>query len=129
MGPGQSFAVDVLLQQALAHHQRERALGPPPGGIRRLVDDVPQIIEAPGIGRLAGGEPGLARLPALPGPGGEAQNLHLHAAALQRPRQDVGAAGGHHDRTSAHAARVVEQQRHDRVAEVGVTLVLERQGM
>ena len=44
--PGQRLAVDVLLEQALAHHQGERALGAPPGRIRRLVDDVAQIVEA-----------------------------------------------------------------------------------
>ena len=125
MRPGQRLAVDVLLQQPLAHHQRQRALGPPPGRIGRLVDDVPQVVEASGIAGLAGSQPGFARLAALPGPGGEAQNLDLDAAALERARQDVGAAGRHHDRPAAHAARVVEQQRHDGVAEVGVALVLE----
>ena len=44
--PGQRLAVDVLLEQALAHHQRERALGAPPGRIGRLVDDVAQVVEA-----------------------------------------------------------------------------------
>ena len=122
----QRLAVDVLLQQPFAHHQRQRALGAPPGRIGRLVDDVPQIVEAAGVGRLAGGEPRLARLPALPGPRGEAQDLDLDAAALERARQDVGAAGCDHDGTTAHGARIVEQQRDDGVLEVGVLFALER---
>ena len=79
--------------------------------------------------RLAGGKPLLARLAALPRPRREAEDLHLDAAALQRARQDVGAAGGDHDRAPAHRAGVVEQQRHDRIAEIGVALALERQGV
>ena len=123
--PGQRLAVDVLLEQPLAHHQRQRALGPAPGRVRRLVDDVAQVVEAAGGGRLAGGEPGLACLAALPGLGGEAEDLDLDAAALERARQDIGAARRHHDRAAPHAAGVVEQERDDGIAEVGVALVLE----
>ena len=58
---------------------------------------------------------------------GEAEDLDLDAAALQRARQDIGAAGGDHDRAAAHRAGIVEQQCHHRVAEVGVALLLEGQ--
>ena len=84
-----------------------------------------QVVEAAGIGGLAGLQPLLARLPALPGPRGEAEDLDLDAAALQRARQDVGAGRRHRDRPAAHRAGIVEQQRHHRVAEVGVLLLLE----
>ena len=127
--PVERLAVDVLLEQALAHHQAEILARAPPRRVGRLVDDVAQIVEAAGIGGLAGGEPGLARLPALPGARGEAENLDLDAAALQRARQNVGAGRRHRDRAAAHRAGIVEQQRHHGVAEVGVLLALERQRM
>src|SRR5881275_1428306 len=56
-----------LLQDALAQHQPEIAPSAAPGGVGRLVDDVAQIVEPAGIRRLAGGDPALARLAALPG--------------------------------------------------------------
>src|SRR6185437_1471210 len=61
-----------------------------PRRVRRLVDDVAEIVEATGIRRLAGSKPRLARLPAFPGAGGEAQNLDLDAATLQRARENIG---------------------------------------
>ena len=125
--PGQRLAVDVLLEQALAHHQAEIAPRAPPGRVGGLVDDVAQIVEAAGVGRLAGLQPRLARLAALPGAGGEAEDLDLDAAALQRARQDVGAGRGDRDRPAAHRAGIVEQQRDDGVAELGVALGLEGQ--
>src|SRR5581483_9560984 len=88
--PVERLAVDVLLEQTLAHHQAEILARPAPRRVGRLVDDVAQIVEAAGIGRLAGGEPLLARLPALPGAGGEAEDLDLDAAALQRAGENVG---------------------------------------
>src|SRR5690348_14303142 len=115
--PVQRLAVDVLLQQPLAHHQAEILSRTTPWGIRSLVDDVAEIVEAAGIGRLAGGKPGFARLPALPGAGGEAENLDLDAATLQRARQDIGAGRSHRDRAAAHRAGIVEQQRDHRIAE------------
>src|SRR5262245_29482844 len=57
-------AVDVLLAKALAHHEAEIFARSPPRRIGRLVDDVAQVVETPRIGRLARGEPSLARLPA-----------------------------------------------------------------
>ena len=41
--------------------------------------------------------------------------------------KNIGAAGRNHDRPAAHRARIVEQQRHDGVAEVHVALAFERQ--
>src|SRR5450631_717406 len=99
MRPIERLAVDVFLEQALAHHQAEILARAPPRRIGRLVDDVAQIVEPAGIGRLAGGEPLLARLPALPGARGEAEDLDLDAAALERACQDVGAGSG--DRNGA----------------------------
>src|SRR4051812_24795893 len=91
VGPEQGLAVDVLLQQALAQHQAEVLAGPPPGRVRGLVDDVPQIVQPAGIARLAVLHPALTALPALPGTGGEAEDLDLHGAALERAREDVAA--------------------------------------
>ncbi len=127
MRPVERLAVDVFLEQAFAHHQAEILARAPPRRIGGFVDDVAQVVEAAGIGRLAGGEPMLARLAALPGPRGEAEDLDLDAAALERARQDVGAGGGDRDRAAAHRAGIVQQQRHHGVAEFGVLLGLERQ--
>ena len=124
MRPQQRLAVDVLLEDALAQHQAEVLAGAPPRRVGRLVDDVAQIVEPAGIGRLAGGDPALARLAALPRPRGEAEDLDLDAAALQRARQDVGAHRGDGDRPAAHRAGIVDQQGHHRVAELGVLLPL-----
>ena len=129
MRPGQRLAVDILFQKPLAHHQAEIAPRAPPRHVGRLVDDVPEIVQPAGERRLHGLQPGFARMPALPGPGGEAQNLHLDAAPFQGARQNVGATGGDHDRASAHRAGIVEQQRDDRVAELGVALLFEGQRM
>ena len=97
----------------------------PPGHIGGLVDDVAQIVEAARIGGFARGKPLLARLAALPLPRREAEDFDLDAAALQRAGEDIGAAGGDHDRPSAHRAGIVEQQRDHRVAEGRVALLLE----
>jgi hypothetical protein len=77
--------------------------------------------------RLAGGKPRLARLPALPGAGGETENFHFHAATLQRARQDIRAGRGHRDGASAHRSGIVQKQRNHSVAEGGFLLVHERQ--
>src|SRR5690606_31113187 len=102
--PVERLAVDVFLEQALAHHQAEILARAPPRRIGRLVDDVAQIVEAAGIRWLAGGEPRLARLAAFPGPRREAENLDFDAAALQRAGEDVGAGRRHRDRAAAHRA-------------------------
>src|SRR5437899_12993287 len=91
MRPDQRLAVDVLLEDALAQHQPEAAPGAPPRRVCGLIDDVPQIVEPSRIGRLASGDPALARLAALPGAGREAEDLDLDGAALQGAREDVGA--------------------------------------
>src|SRR5208337_2228663 len=72
---------------------------------------------------------GLARLSALPGAGGEAENLDLDPAALERAGEDVGATRSDGDRAPAHRAGIVEQQRHHGVAERHVLFLLERQGL
>ena len=125
MRPVERLAVDVLLEQALAHHQREVAAHAPPRRIGGLVDDVAEVVEPARLRRLAGPQPFLARLAALPGARGEAEDLDLDAAALQRARQDVGAGRGDRDRAAAHGAGIVEEQRHDGVAEGGLALLLE----
>ena len=105
--------------------RRERA----PGRVGGLVDDVAEVVEPAGIGRLAGLQPRLARLAALPGARGEAEDLDLDAAALERAGEDVGAGRGDRDRAAAHRAGIVEEQRHHRVAELGVALGLEGERM
>src|SRR5581483_1289333 len=125
--PVQRLAVDILLEQPFAHHQAKILARTPPGRIRRLVDDVTQIVQPSRIRRLAGGKPGFARLPALPGAGGEAENLDLDAATLERAGENVGAGRGDRDRTSAHRAGIVEQQRHHGVAEGRLLLMHEGQ--
>ena len=84
-------------------------------------------LSRPGLAGLAGLQPLLARLAALPGPRGEAEDLDLDAAALQRAGQDVGARRRDRDRAPAHRAGVVEKERDHRVAEVRVLLALERE--
>src|SRR6516225_5262577 len=115
--PVQRFAVDVFLQEALAHHQAQLLACPPPWRVGRFVDDVAKIVEPAGIGRLAGRKPGLARLPALPGAGRETENLHFDAATFQRARQDIRAGRSHRDGPPAHRTRIIQEQRHHGVAE------------
>ena len=88
-----------------------------------------QIIEPPGQSGFARPQPRLARLSALPGAGGEAQNLDLDAAALKRARQNIGTGGRDRNGPPAHGTGIVDQQRDDRVAEIGVLLALEGQGL
>ena len=51
MRPNQSLAVNVFLQQALAHHQAKIFARAPPWRIGTFIDDMAQIIEA---ARMAG---------------------------------------------------------------------------
>ena len=102
MRPVQRLAVDIFLEQPLAHHQAEILARAPPRRVRRLVDDVAEIVEAARVRRLAGRKPGFAGLAALPGAGGKAENLDFDAAALQRPRQDVGTGCRDRDGAAAH---------------------------
>ena len=126
--PHQRLAVDVFLEQPLAHHQAEIAARAAPRLVGLFVEDVAQIVEASGVRGAPVGEPHLAALPALPRAGGEAEDLGLHAAAFERAREDIGADRGDRDRPPAHAARIVDQQRNDRVLELGIAfdLVAER---
>src|SRR5579883_3207379 len=125
--PQQRLAVDVLLEDTLAQHEAQTPPRAAPGRVGRLVDDVAEIVEPAGIGRLPRANPLLARLPTLPGAGGETEDLHLDAAALERAGEDIGAHSGDRDRPSAHGAGIVDQQRHNRVAEIGLLLALVRE--
>ena len=89
MRPGQRLAVDILLEKTLAHHEAEIAPCAPPRGVRGFVDDVAQVVEAARIAGLASRQPLLARLSALPLPRRKAEDFDLHAAALQRPGENV----------------------------------------
>src|SRR5207248_2143024 len=128
MRPNEGLAVDVLLEDAFAQHQPEAAPGAPPRGVRRFIDDVAQIVEPPRVGRLAGANPALARLPALPRARRKAEDFNLNAAAFEGARQDVGAHRRDGDRPAAHRPRIVDQQGHDGVAEIGLALALVGQG-
>src|SRR6476660_3201664 len=88
--PGERLAVDILLEQAFAHHEPEIAPRPAPRGVGGFVDDVAKVVEPAREGWFACIEPLLARVAALPGAGGEAEDLHLHAAALERAGENVG---------------------------------------
>ena len=125
MRPRQRFAIDVFLEQTLTHHQSEIAARTAPRGISGLVDDMTQVVQPAGRCRLSGSEPRFAGLAALPRLGGEAKDLDLHTTAFQGSGKDVGAGRGHCYRTSAHGAGVVDQQRDDCIAEIGVALLLE----
>src|SRR5262245_31689327 len=129
MRPSERLAVDILLEQALAHHQSEIASRPAPGRVGGLVNDMAQVVEPSGKRRLQRVQPSLARMAALPRPGGEAEDLDLDAAALEGARKDIGAAGRNHDRAPAHRARIVEKERDDGVAKLGVALLLVGQGV
>ena len=128
MRPFQSFAVDVLFEQPFFHHQAEIWPSAAPGGIGAFVNDMAQIIETARTLRPALREPFLTALPAFPGTGGEAQNLYLHATALQGAGQHVSADGSNGDGATAHRAGIVEQQCHAGVAEFGIFFDLKGQG-
>ena len=68
-------------------------------------------------------------LATLPGFCREAEDLHLHTAALQSARQNIGAGGSHSDWPAAHGARIVDEQCYHRIAELGVAFLFERQGL
>src|SRR5205807_5640501 len=70
-------------------------------------------------------QPGYARFATLPGAGRKTQNLDLDPATLQRASQNIDAAGSDGDRAPAHRARIIDEQRHYRIAELGVLLAFE----
>ena len=49
----------------------------------------------------------------------------LDAATLERARENIGTGRGNRDRPPAHRAGIVEQERHDGIAEFGVLFGLE----
>ncbi len=123
--PQQRLAVDVLLQQPLAQHQAEVLARAPPGRVGRLVDDVAQVVEAardcaacPRRATARGYCPPFQARVVKP------RISTFTRAALQRARQDVGAHRGDGDRPAAHRAGIVDQQRDDGVAELGLLLEL-----
>src|SRR3546814_13119746 len=89
--------------------------GAPPGLVGLLIEDVPEIVEAPRMRRPPFRQPAFARLPALPGPGGEAQYLDLDAAPLERARENVGRNRRDRDRPPPHRSRIVDQQGDDQI--------------
>ena len=127
MRPIERLAVDVFLEQTLAHHEPEMFARPPPRRIRRFIDDVAKIVEAAGRCWLIRLQPGFPRLTALPCSRREAEDLDLDAATLQCAGQNIGAGGGDRNRTAAHRSRIVDEQGHDRIAELHILLALERQ--
>ena len=124
MRPDERLAIDVLLQQFFAHHQPEVTPGAAPRIVPRLVDDVPQIVQPTGTSRFAIVDPFLPRLPAAPCARREAEDLHGHRASFQRAPEDIGAHCGDGDRTAAHGTGTVDQHGDDRVAKVGLFLLL-----
>src|SRR5438309_1995510 len=66
MRPEQGLAVDILLEQPLAHHEAEVSSRVPVRFVRALVDNVPEVIQPAGIWRPSRTEPGFTALPALP---------------------------------------------------------------
>ena len=129
MRPQQGFAIDILFQKTFAQHQAKVLARAPPWRIRRLVDDMPKVIETPRVRRLAVGNPSLARLSTLPGACRKPENFHLHRAPFQGPRENVGTHCCDTDRPATHGTGIVDQQRHDRIAELHVLLFLEGQRM
>ena len=81
-------------------------------------------LSRPGLGGLPAAIQRSRDCAALPRARGEAEDLDLDAAALERARQDVGAHRRDGDRPAAHRAGIVDQQGHDRVAELGLLLAL-----
>src|SRR5690554_2426805 len=75
---------------------------PPPRFVRLFVNDMPQVVEPPRIGRTTRRQPAFPALATFPCAGGKAQNLGLDAAALQSPCHDIGADRGNADGASAH---------------------------
>ena len=120
MRPEQSLSVDIFFQQPFAHHQAQIALGMPPWLIGFFVDDMAQVVEAAGHGLASGGEPVLARLPALPRAGGEAQYFGFDAAPFQGARQYVGADRGDANGASAHRTAIVYEQGDYSIAKIGL---------
>ena len=127
MRPVERLAVDIFLEQSFAHHQAEILASASPRRVGGLVDNMAKIVETPRVERLSGLEPMFAGLSALPGSGGEAEDLHLDAAAFQRSRQNVGASRRDRDGTPAHRSGIVDQQRDHGVAEIRILLAFERQ--
>ena len=127
MRPFQRLAIDVFLEQPLFHHQAKVRPDPPPRRIRRFIDDVAQIIQPPGMLRAALRQPFLTSLAALPRPCVKAKDLDLDRTPFQRARQNIGANRSNGNRPPPHRARIVDEQSHHCVAELGILFPFERQ--
>ena len=128
MRPEQRFAVDVLLEQrVIEHHARSACLQRRQGRVGGLVHDVEQIGEAARIGGRPSAIHCARALPPRQLTGREAENLRLHAAALQHAAQDLGARRCHGDRRAAHRSGVVDQYRDRGGRKFRCALLLERQ--
>ena len=127
--PVERLAVDVLLEQALAHHQAEILARAPPGRVGRLVDDVAQIVEPARIGGLPAASQASRDCPPF-----HARVVKPRISTLTPQRSSVRA------RMSAQVAATVigrprmepelsSKQRDHGVAEAGLLLALERERM
>jgi len=117
-------AVDVLLQDALARHQPEAAPGPARRRISRLVDDVPQIVEADRARRLADGDPARPR----DCPPFHARVVKPRISTLTPRRsngagEDIAAHRRDRDRPAAHRAGIVDQRGRHGLAELGLARI------
>ena len=126
VGPLHGLAVDVLLEHLVAHEESQRHTRAAPGNVGRLHHHVLERVEPARRIRVAVGRPLPRRLAAVPLARREAQDLAVHAAALEHPREDLDGQGGNLHRAAAHRARVIDQQRHHRAGEGRFGLLLER---
>ena len=83
-----------------AQHQPQRFPGPPPRCIRRLVDDMPQIVQTSGFAGLPSASQRSRACPPFQALGCETKDFDLHTAPLQCPRKDIGAHRRHRDRAA-----------------------------
>ena len=97
MGPQQRLAVDVLFQDVPIKHQAKLSPGIPIRRIRRLVNDMAQIIKSARIIRLAIGFPKLGRTATVKVYGGKPEYLYINATTFQGARQNVRHCRSNHD--------------------------------
>ena len=128
MRPFQRLPVDVLLEQTFLHHQPQIGPRATPRCISGFIDDMAQIIKTARPSRTTVIEPMLTRLAAFPRAGGKAEDFHLYITPLQRARENIRTDSSNGNRTPAHGSRVIQQQRHNGIAELGILLDLKAEG-